>query len=110
MIIGFLCGMAGRFLVLHALDLDLPQAPARSGDGRASGLGNFGVSHAVRGALDHRSAALGATAGGPRSSPRVSPLKRALTVVQEGKIVKDVTVANAEYADAVEIIRDETGA
>lgn len=113
MIIGFLCGMGGGDFssFMPSTSIFFPKRLQGLAMGVQAGLGNFGVS-AVQFVAPWiiGLAALGATAGGPQVFTKGEPIKDALTVVKEGKIVKDVTVANAEYADAVEIIRDETGA
>ena len=113
MIIGFLCGMGGGDFssFMPSTSIYFPKRLQGLAMGVQAGLGNFGVSIVqfvapwIIGL-----AALGATAGGPLVFTKGEPIKGALTVVKEGKLVKDVSVAKAEYADAVEIIRDEAGA
>lgn len=112
MIIGFLCGMGGGDFssFMPSTSIFFPKRLQGLAMGVQAGLGNFGVSIVqfvapwIIGL-----AALGATAGGPLVFTKGEPIKGALTVVKEGKIVKDVSVAKAEYADAVQIIRDANG-
>jgi NNP family nitrate/nitrite transporter-like MFS transporter len=112
MIIGFLCGMGGGDFssFMPSTSIFFPKRLQGLAMGVQAGLGNFGVS-AVQFVAPWiiGLAALGATAGGPLVFTKGEPIKGALTVVKEGKIVKDVSVAKAEYADAVQIIRDANG-
>jgi len=113
MIIGFLCGMGGGDFssFMPSTSIFFPKRLQGLAMGIQAGLGNFGVS-AVQFVAPWiiGLAALGTVAAGPQVFTKGEPIKGALTVVKEGKVVKDVTVAKAEYADAVEIIRDEAGA
>lgn len=113
MIIAFLCGLGGGDFssFMPSTSIFFPKRLQGTAMGIQAGLGNFGVSIVqfvapwIIGL-----AALGATAGGPQVFTKGDPIKGALTVVKEGKIVKDVSVLNPDYADAVQIVRDESGA
>ncbi|MBI5927107.1 MAG: NarK/NasA family nitrate transporter [Aquabacterium sp.] len=113
MIIGFLCGLGGGDFssFMPSTSIFFPKRLQGTAMGIQAGLGNFGVSIVqfvapwIIGV-----AALGATAGGPLVFTKGEPVKGALTVVKEGKIVKDVKVNKPEYVGAIDIIRDEAGA
>lgn len=112
MIIGFLCGMGGGDFssFMPSTSIFFPKRLQGTAMGIQAGLGNFGVSIVQFVApWIIGFAALGTVAGGPQVFTKADPIKGALAVTKEAGIVRDVQVANAEYAGAIEVVRGEDG-
>ncbi len=109
MIIGFLCGMGGGDFssFMPSTSIFFPKRLQGTAMGIQAGLGNFGVSIVqfvapwIIGL-----AALGTVAGGPQVFTKGDPIKGALVVTKEDKLVKDVVVAKPEYVSAIDIVRE----
>lgn len=110
MIIGFLCGMGGGDFssFMPSTSIFFPKRLQGTAMGIQAGLGNFGVSIVqfvapwIIGL-----AALGAVAGPPLVFTKADPVRGALELVRANGVVRDITVKNADLANAIEVVRED---